>query len=518
MVMAAAAGIAGEDMPPAMATVSDAGAQLPQMAAIAGDPGLGDPDFTDYGNSGYDVDHYDIRLRYTPSEDRLIGTTTITLTPDVHLARFNLDFVLAVSEVTVDGVQAAFARDGQHELVIMPASSLPAGRTVDVVVKYEDVPSRVRVQGLRRSGWWRTSDGAIGAGAPENAWWWFPSNDHPTDKATYDVLVTVPDGVTAVSNGVQPTPPTAAEPGWMTWTWHSSKPQQPYLALLVIGDYELAESATAAGMPVIFAFSRRADLTNARASVERTLDIVSWEESLFGPYPFEALGGVVSPSDGISYALETQTRPIYPVGYFSLRDGGATVIAHENAHQWFGDSVGLARWRDVWLSEGFATYVEWLYSETQGNGTAQEIFDANYGRYAPNDAFWQVVIGEPDKERVYDLAVYNRGAMTLHQLRLTVGDDKFFEIMRAWAETRRYNNGSSTDFMVLSETVSGEPLAELFKAWLFTPGKPKLSDADTARMQAQTIAPPFPRSWASLAATQAMHRPLRSQEASNHEH
>jgi aminopeptidase N len=468
---------------------------------------LGDPDYTDYGNSGYDVSHYDIRLRYTPSEDRLAGTTTLTLTPEMNLSRFNLDFVLAVSAVTVDGEQAMFAREGQHELVVTPAVSLAAGSEVKVVVSYEDVPSRVRVQGLRRSGWWRTADGAIGAGAPENAWWWYPSNDHPTDKATHNVTVTVPDGVTVISNGVQTMPPTAAEQGWLTWSWQSSKPQQAYVSLLVIGDYELVEAKTEAGLPIIFGYSKRVDTANARPTIELTEQIVRWEETLFGPYPFEALGGVVTPNDGITYALETQTRPIYPVAYFGLRDGGATVIAHENAHQWFGDSTALSRWRDVWLSEGFATYAEWLYSEEQGNGSAQELFDANYSRYPSNDVFWQFLIADPGKDRVYDIAVYNRGAMTLHQLRLAVGDDKFFEILRTWADTRRHANGSTEDFITLSELVSGKPLKDLFDAWLFMPAKPKLDEASAARAESASFAP-LPVSWMAITATQTMHSPL----------
>jgi aminopeptidase N len=477
-----------------------------QNGAKPGDSGLGDPDYVDYGNGGYNVSHYDIRLRYTPSEDRLAGVTTITLTPSMQLSRFNLDFVLAVSAVTVNGERAMFAREGQHELVITPISSLPEGTEVQVVVSYEDVPSRVRVQGLRRTGWWRTADGAIGAGAPENAWWWYPSNDHPMDKATHAVTVTVPEGVTVVSNGLQTMPPMAANPGWLTWSWRSSKPQQPYVSLLVIGDYELVERTTESGLPAIYAYSKRVDTASARPTVELTEEIVRWEETLFGPYPFEAMGGVVAPNDGISYALETQTRPIYPVGYFG-RGAGATMIAHESAHQWFGDSTAIKYWRDVWLSEGFATYAEWLYSEEQGTGTAQELFDANYSRYAPNDAFWQFVVGNPGKERVFDVAVYNRGAMTLHQLRLTVGDDKFFEILRMWSDARRHSNGSTDDFRALCELISGKPLEDFFDAWLFTAGRPKLEAASSARAESASFAP-LPVSWAAIAATQTMHPPL----------
>lgn len=507
----AASGSAGAaaamTMQPTAAAAGAAGSaqMVPQGPAQPGEAGLGDKDFTDYGNSGYDAGHYDIRIRYTPGEDRVEGTTTITMTPSIHLSRFNLDFVLAVSEVTVDGAKAMFAKEGHHELVITPAASLPAGRPVEVVVKYSDVPSKVRVTNVQLGGWWPTQDGVIASGAPESAWWWFPNNDHPSDKATHAVTVTVPDNLVALSNGVQTMPPSAAEPGFKTWSWMSAKPQQSNVTLLAIGEFEVVESKTAAGLPVTLAYSKRANTATARSAVDKTPDIISWAETVFGPYPFEAVGGVVGATDGINYAMEMQTRPVYPTSYFAAGRGGESVVAHENAHQWFGNSTAVKYWRDVWLSEGFATYAEWLYSEAQGNGTAQELFDAAYAR--GGDAFWQVVVGDPGRAKVFDQAVYNRGAMTLHQVRVAVGDEKFFEILKTWTDKYRYSNAAIEDFIALCEMVSGKQLQELFKAWLFTAGKPKLTGASPEPIDAFS-AVPTPKSWAAIEATQKMHRPL----------
>jgi aminopeptidase N len=509
----AASGSAGmasvATMQPATAGGASGAADVgPQLPAQPGEAGLGDEDFADYGNSGYDVGHYDIKIRYTPGEDKIEGVTTITLTPNIHLSRFNLDFVLAVSDVTVDGSKAMFAKEGHHELVITPAASLPAGRPVDVVVKYADVPGKVRVTNVQLGGWWPTRDGVIAAGAPESAWWWFPNNDHPSDKATHAVTVTVPDNLVAISNGVQVMPPMAAETGFKTWSWVSMKPQQSNVTLLAIGDFEVTESKTASGLPVTLAYSKRSNSANARASLDKTVEIVAWEESVFGPYPFEAVGGVLSPSDGINYAMEMQTRPTYPLSYFAAGGGGDSVIAHENAHQWFGNATAVKHWRDVWLSEGFATYAEWLYSEQQGNGTAQELFDAAYARAGASDPFWQVVVGDPGRQKVFDQAVYNRGAMTLQQVRVAVGDAKFFEILKMWSDTHRYGNATIEDFIALCEMASGKQLQDLFKAWLFTAGKPQLTGAQAARAQSAS-ALPVPRSWSAIAATQRMHRPLR---------
>jgi aminopeptidase N len=285
--------------------------------------------------------------------------------------------------------------------------------------------------------------------------------------------VTGPDGLAAISNGVEVAPPMAAEAGFTTWSWRSSKPQQPYLALLAIGEYEVLRSTAPSGLPVVIAYSKHIDAQIARAALQRTAEIVAWEESVFGPYPFEALGGVVGPSDGIIGALETQTRPVYPISFFRSVERGSSVIAHELAHQWFGDSTAVARWRDVWLSEGFATYAEWLWSESQGTQTAQQRFDAAYASHPASSAFWQVVIGDPGKDKLYDRAVYDRGAMTLQQLRVAVGDDKFFEILKTWTATHRHGNATIEDFTALSESLSGKDLDTLFKAWLFTAGRPQ---------------------------------------------
>ncbi|MFF0878010.1 gluzincin family metallopeptidase [Micromonospora aurantiaca (nom. illeg.)] len=185
----------------------------PQPAAATptpGSPGLGDSYFPDYGNGGYDVGHYDIRLRYEPATDRLSGTTTILATATKDLSRFNLDFALDVESVRVNGWVAGFARAGDHELVITPARPLTKGQQLTVVVRYAGVPSQTTVYGY--TAWTRTADGALAVNEPESAWWWYPSNDHPKDKATWDVSVSVPTGVEVISNGVQPRDPLPEPP------------------------------------------------------------------------------------------------------------------------------------------------------------------------------------------------------------------------------------------------------------------------------------------------------------------
>jgi aminopeptidase N len=475
-----------------------------RAAPVPGAPGVGDTYFPDYGNGGYDVSHYDVRLRYYPETDRLTGTTTILAKATADLSAFNLDFLLDVSSVRVNGRVAAFARQGDHELVVTPERALTRGQQVTVVVQYAGIPS-TKV-GAGYIAWTRTPDGALAVGQPEIAWWWFPSNDHPSDKATFDISVSVPNGVEVISNGVMPRNPAPEIAGWTRWSWRSTKPMATYLAFMAIGQYDIVTDTAPNGQPVINAYSAllSQDFADAaRASVERTAEVVDWESGVFGPYPFEAQGGVVAPPDVLGFALENQTRPVYASAFFR-RGSNMSVIVHENAHQWFGDSIAVAQWDDIWLNEGFASYAEWMWSEAQGEGTAQEIFDFVYNGHPADDPFWTVKPGDPGAPAIFDDAVYDRGAMTLHQLRLAVGDADFFAILKAWTAEQQYGNGDTAEFVALAERVSGEQLDDLFQTWLFTPERPELAGA--AALRARTATPQAPKSWAQLRRTIELHR------------
>src|SRR4051794_7182602 len=411
---------------------------IPASAAgfSPGAPGIGDPYYPAYGNGGYDVSHYDLRLQYQPATDELEGTATILAKTTQDLSRFDLDFLLDVSEVRVNGVKASFATSGQHELEITPKTPLAKGTPITVVVRYSGVPSTKSAYGF--STWHRTPDGAVAADEPESAWWWFPSNDHPLDKATYDLAVTVPEGLQTISNG-EPRGARTAN-GWTTYRWHEPKPQATYLTTLAMGRFEVHQARTKSGVPVITAYSpdvAPALLTAAKASVETTPEVIDWESTVFGPYPFTSAGGYV-PNVTSHFSLEEQTRVFYSPAAFST-GVRPYLIVHENAHQWFGDSVSLSTWRDIWLNEGFATYAEWLWSEKTGQGTAAEVAKRTYDSYPADDPFWQVKAGDPGPgEHQFDDAVYDRGAMTLQALRATVGDARFFTILRAWAALHRY--------------------------------------------------------------------------------
>ncbi|MFL6124866.1 M1 family metallopeptidase [Actinophytocola sp.] len=471
-------------------------------AGSVGAPGIGDSYYPLDGNGGYDVSHYDIRVSYQPSTDVLSGTTTILARPTEDLASFDLDFLLKVSSVRINNVPADFRTDG-GELTVTPKAALPKGRDVTIVVRYTDTPGQYELYDY--NAWKPTSTGVLANDEPQIAPWWYPSNDHPRDKATFDVSIAVPPGVEAISNGVLVSRSQTA-PQWVRWNWRSLHPQAPYLTYIAVGQYEVRQATAPNGEPFITAYGDDLGASGpaARASVERTPEILEAESQWFGPYPFEAQGGVVD--SGLGFALENQTRPVYDAGFFR---GGAntSVIAHENAHQWFGDSVSVNDWKEIWLNEGFATYAEYLWSDYQGEGTPAEIAQFTYDSIPADNDFWQVLPGDPRPENQFDNAVYDRGGMTLQALRTTVGDDAFFEILRTWASEHRYSTGTTEEFIALAERISGQQLDGLFTTWLYTKGKPAVGPNGTAAAVARAV-PAKPRSYDQI---QETHRLLAAE-------
>ena len=174
-------------------------------------------------------------------------------------------------------------------------------------------------------------------------------------------------------------------------------------------------------------------------------------------------------------------------------DPGDAVVVHELAHQWVGDSLAVAGWQEIWLNEGFATYAEWLWSEAEGLGTAQEVFDAFAAGIAADDPFWSVTIGDPGPDLLFDGAVYYRGAMTLHALRLAVGEPDFFRILRVWAQSREGDNVTTDEFTALAERISGDQLDAFFATWLFTAEKPAGIEPAGDRARAATGQKPAAR-------------------------
>ena len=472
-VLAATTVIVG--MSPGMAAADGGGGGKP------GAPGIGDPYYPLDGNGGYDVSHYDLDVTYDPDTDVLTGVATIHAVATQHLSSFNLDFEgLEVRTIAVDGEEANWNRDA-GELTVTPDDSLRKHKEFTTVVRYDGVPETIQ-DALGTSGFMHTDDGAIVLGEPDVAATWFPANDHPRDAASVSVTATAPNGLQAISNGVLQE--RESEDGWTTWWWHAAEPMTTYLVTLAIGEFDVRHYVEDgirywdALDPDLFTLDLDPENEGpsagevAEGSLARQPEIIDFLSGIFGPYPFRSAGGIVDDFEELQFALETQTRPVYAATFFFDPIGGDLVVVHELAHQWIGDLLRLHEWQHIWLNEGFATYAEWLWLEHEGIATTQEVFEG-VAQFAPPE-FWELTIGDPGPavDKLFDAAVYERGAMTLHALRQTVGDDVFFDILSEWVASQAGDTVTTDEFIELAEKLSGMQLDDLFQTWLFTPEKP----------------------------------------------
>ncbi|MFF3753958.1 M1 family metallopeptidase [Streptomyces sp. NPDC002018] len=508
--------------------------------AVHGRPGAAgvrDPYFPRLGNGGYDVQHYGLTLDYAPTTGRLEGTAEITARATQDLSAFNLDFAgMKVDSVTVDDEQAALHRAGT-ELTLRPRDDIGRGDTFRTVVHYSGVPLRITDPDESEEGWLRSGERAVGLGEPTGSMAWFPGNHHPSDKASYDIEITVPEGVRAVSNGELKSERTTA--GRTSFVWHCAQPMASYLTTVAIGPYKTEKTERTERIARKQAAERKAAKRQAAerkagerkagerkaeekqaeekkaeekkaeekkpgqagekqagqagetpekagkalaplpiytavdpavaAGSARLLDelpgIVTWQEEIFGPYPFSSTGVIIGRKGDAQYALETQNRPFLP-GPTSV----ATLV-HELAHQWFGNSVTPKSWQDMWLNEGFAEYTEWLWAERTERVPVRQSFEDAY----ETEENWAFPPAEPSSAaHISDPPVYGGGAMVVHRVRETVGDAAFFRIVRGWLETHRHGNASTHDFTTYVERQAGRDLSEIWDTWLYGDEKPPL--------------------------------------------
>jgi aminopeptidase N len=434
-----------------------------------GSAGLGDPFFPLAGNGGYDVQKYTLEIDYDPATDRLVGKATIVAEATQGLKSFNLDLrdfltVTSVKTGTKQGFRmeaAEWTHSGQ-ELTVFPREK-PRERTqFSVVVTYEGIVEPITDPDESIEGWVPTDDGAYVVNEPQGSPGWYPANDNPQDKALFDISVTVPEGLTALANGRLVSTSTAG--GKTTWNWSQSVPMAPYLATATNGRFNLTTTALADGTPNYVAIDSL--ITSNPAVLANIPAMQAYFTSIYGPYPADAIGAIVDRAGFVGYALETQSKANYP----GMPSSGT--LAHEIAHEWFGNSVTLKTWPDIWLNEGFARFSEWMWTENLGTRTAQQAFTTAYSR-AATSSFWQIPPAAlPGPSVLFTSAVYDRGAMTLQALRVKIGDMAFWQLIRGWAADHKYGNVNTAEFIAAAEQASGMDLDAFFDVWLFQPGKP----------------------------------------------
>jgi aminopeptidase N len=439
-----------------------------------GAPGAGDSYFPLAGNGGYDAGHYSLNLSYTPRTDRLSGKVTLTARATQNLSSFDLDLKgLTVTSVKVNGRKATFSRRGQ-ELKITPAQGLVKGSRFTATVAYGGIPKTVVGSPIvfgSPYGFLHTPDGAFVAAEPNAASTWYPVSDHPSDKASYTIKLTVPKGLGAIANGVLTARKTKGAK--TSYTWNQRQPMASYLTTIDIGKWKVKNTRTPGGIPNYVAADPK--LAKSIGYFSRTTATATdlWAKT-FGPYPFDTTGAIVDDArhkgTRLWFSLETQSKPVYSGSVDSA------TIAHELAHQWFGDSLSPKRWKDIWLNESFATWAHYYWAEkkVKGSPSVRAQVRLDYKDHAAGDPYWKVVIADPKRNTMFDDRVYSGGAMVLQLLRERIGDAKFFELIRTWVAQHQHGNVTTQQFTALAQQVSGQDLTQFFKTWLYTKGKPKL--------------------------------------------
>jgi aminopeptidase N len=469
-------------------------APAPALAAAPPSPGtadIGDPLFPGLGNGGYDVRHYTLSLRYgsTASAQAVPAVVTVKARATQALSRFDLDFRGdSVSSVDVDGAPAAFSRDGE-ELVVTPAQPIGDRRAFVVRVAYVSGPQEVPpgqerdFNAVLAKAWFATPSGSITAAQPSAAHRIFPCNDVPSDPATYTIRASTPAESSFAANGELTRKSTAG--GRMQWTYEQREPMASELIQLAFGSLAFRDRGSVGGV-------RLRDVVPAsqvdalEPALLRVPDHLAWLTDKVGRYPFRSYGSLISDAT-FPFALETQTISLYPSFLFVADDAGRNhgdpryyepTMVHELAHQWFGDDVMPARWSDVWLNEGHATWYEWEYAQERGDpafylagGSFESQMRAAYAQGDQRRAEFGPVAapihGADDLLNLFNPNVYDGGALALYALRQVVGDAAFRAIERGWPQRFGGGPASTADFIAFASQVAGQDLTTFLTDWLY---------------------------------------------------
>jgi aminopeptidase N len=412
-----------------------------------------------HGNGGYRVTRYELGLDYRPGPARLAGRALLTAVSQQALSTFSLDLgVFRIERVLVNGKAARYTY-GAGKLRIRPARALPSGSPFTVEVRYVGTPRPIRTPYWGDLGWELLSDGALVASQPIGAPSWFPCNDFVRDKATYRIEVTAPSPYTVVATGTLASK--RVRGSTTTWVYEIACETPTYLVSVQIGQYAQIDHL---GGPIP---QRAAFPSRLRALVDydfaRQPAMMAAFCGFFGPYPFEEYQVIVT-DDDLEIPVEAHGLSIFGANHVDGQRGSERLIAHELAHQWFGNSLTLAGWRHIWLNEGFAKYAEWLWSEASGGPSAAALASRFWTKMVV--LAQDICIADPGVKRMFDERVYHRGALALHALRTMLGDDLFFRLLREWTATYRGRDVTTEEFTALAQRHTSLPLDRFFTMWL----------------------------------------------------
>ncbi len=421
------------------------------------------------GDPGIDVLNYDLDLDWRKQSRVLRGTAKVTFRVTKAAGSVQLDLAsrMKVQRVSVDGAQAGFSRQGNY-LVIDGRVERNARHTARIVYRGTPAPAKgpASRSDVAKVGMRVTRDGQLWTmQEPYGAFTWYPANDQPSDKAFYDVRVSAPGSWVGVSNGRLVA--RRKVDGRTITRWDSASPMSTYLATLAVGPYRSVSQTGPGQLPMTYWVPR--DRPSLVKPLRKTPAAMRWLESKLGPYPFESIGIVVTPSDS---AMETQTmvtfgRKLYRYGHRYVR----SVVVHELAHQWYGDTVTPSDWRDLWMNEGMATYLETRWNVDQGWTT----WRAWQRQWKRDDQYWRDLYGPPGafyRDEFASINVYYCTALMWDRLRKKIGTAEFNRLVRAWPQRHQNSNQDRRALINWFERRSGEELSRFFNTWLNSPDSP----------------------------------------------
>ncbi|MFE2941568.1 M1 family metallopeptidase [Streptomyces sp. NPDC059255] len=435
-----------------------------------------DPYFPAHGDTRYRIHRYELALAYRPTANRLSGTARLSGVADRGpLREFSLDLAdFRLNRVTVDGRTTHYTHRG-GKLRIRPERTLEAGAAFTVEVHYAGNPAPIRSHwgGL---GWEELTDGALVASQPIGAPSWYPCNDRPGDKASYQISLTAPSPYTVVVGGRLLTRTTRASS--TTWVYEQPAPTSSYLVGVSIGRYETVP------------FTSRASSSDARRPVPQTAyvparlvpefttdfarqpQMMKYFEDVFGPYPFNEYAVVVADEE-LDVPVEAQGLATFGTNHLDGQGGSERLVAHELAHQWFGNSLTVADWRHIWLNEGFAKYAEWLWSEHAGGPTVQILAARAHAHLRQHRQ--DLRLADPGRRLMFDDRLYARGGLAVHAVRCALGEDPFFRMLKGWTTIHRHGLVTTTDFAAHAQQYTARPLGPVIDAWVRQSVLPPLS-------------------------------------------
>lgn len=467
---------AGEADEPATAPIPTSDTTLSDdRGTESANTGLADRLFPDLGSPSVDVVSYLVKLDVDIDAGSFDAEIEVLADVDIAVGQMVLDAAgFAIDSVQIDGGDASFEQQGDELIIELPAES---GRRVNATIAYSTAPDEAFSAVGLPAGWFQTDGGSYVLNEPDGARRWLPSNDHPSDKATWRFEITVPDGVTVSANGDLEQVGELGEP----WIWQMTEEMPTYLVHLVIGAYDIVDGGT-----LTSADGDDIELTHVvpvgkqavyQRFIDETPQLLDFFEERFGPYPLDDYGlAFVDSVPGL--AMETQGRSLFSQFDFNLSEccddaqigfNQHLLLAHELAHQWFGNAVSPATWSDIWLNESFATYAHFLWLDEIGIVD----LDSEMSQVLRARQRGDVATGAPTVESMFGFESYDGGSAVVHALRLKIGDDAFFELLAVWIEANAGTSRSSDAFIALAQDVAGADLGEFFDTWLYATGLPE---------------------------------------------